>query len=94
MENALNMILNAENVRTLVTIVSIIAWGTIYIKKLEYKIESSTKELEYKIKELDYKIEALSTRMDNSFKALTYVLEKNGTLSKEDKEYVDSRLAL
>jgi len=32
--------------------------------------------------------------MDGSFKALTYVLEKNDTLSKEDKEYVDSRLAL
>jgi len=27
----------------------------------------------------------------NAFKALTYVLEKNDTLSKEDKEYVDGR---
>ncbi|MDR2595641.1 MAG: hypothetical protein LBC87_12810 [Fibromonadaceae bacterium] len=31
--------------------------------------------------------------LSSAFEALTYVLEKNGLLSKEDKEFVDSRLA-
>ena len=31
--------------------------------------------------------------LNNTIEALTYALEKNGSLKKEDKEYVDSRLA-
>jgi len=32
--------------------------------------------------------------LGSAFEALTYVLEKNGSISKEDKEYVDGRLAI
>jgi len=38
-------------------------------------------------------VEALNVRLNSSFEALTYVLEKNGSLSKEDKKFVDTRLA-
>jgi len=88
MESILNIIFSTENVRTLVIIVSVFCgavWVKISMKNLEHKTELS-------IKELEYKMEALTTRMDGSFKALTYVLEKNDTLSKEDKEYVDGHL--
>ena len=99
MESILSLIVNAENGRMLLMLVfgfSGFVWLRTSIKSLEYKTESSMKNLEHKtgssIKELEYKMEALTTRMDGSFKALTYVLEKNDTLSKEDKEYVDNQL--
>jgi len=129
MENALNMILNAENVRTLVTIVSVfcgVVWLKMSIKniehrmdKLEFKTEASINELkrstEASIKDIklddlasihkriDEVEVSLGKRIDelkcndfahlsSAFKALTYVLEKNGSLSKADKEYVDNSL--
>jgi len=49
-----------------------------------------------RIDELKYNdLAHLNARMDalnSTIEALTYALEKNGSLKKEDKEYVDSRL--
>jgi len=46
-------------------------------------VEASIKELKYN----DF------AHLNNSVEALTYALEKNGSLKKEDKEFIDSRLA-
>jgi len=84
MESILNLIVNAENVRMLVTLVfsfSCFVWLKTSIKNLEHKMESSIKDLKYN----DF------AHLMNAFVALTYVLKKNGLLSEEDKEYIDSR---
>jgi len=46
-------------------------------------VESSIKELKYND----------LAHLSNALEALTYALEKNGSLKKEDKAFVDSRLA-
>jgi len=72
-------------------------------------VEGSIKELKYNDlaaihRRIDDVESSLSRRIDdlkhndfahlnNTIEALTYALEKNGSLKKEDKEYVDSRLA-
>jgi len=57
-------------------------------------VEASVNELRItingQINELKYNDFA---HLSSAFEALTYVLEKNGSMKKEDKEYVDSRLA-
>jgi len=70
------------------------------INELRGTMDSRMNELKYKdlahlesslkasINELKYNDFA---HLMNAFVALTYVLEKNHILSKEDKEYVDSR---
>jgi len=78
METVLNMIVNAENVRMLLVVVFGFS-GFVLIK-------ASIKELRASIKEQN-------THLNSTIEALTYALEKNGSLKKEDKEYVDSRLA-
>jgi len=46
-------------------------------------VEASVKELKFN----DF------AHLNSTIEALTYALEKNGSLKKEDKDYVDSRLA-
>jgi len=60
------------------------------IKGLRSDMDASVNELKASIKELKYNDIA---HLNGSVEALTYALEKNGYLKKEDKEYVDSRLA-
>jgi len=60
------------------------------IKELRGDMEISTNELRASIKELKYNDIA---HLNGSIEALTYALEKNGSLKKEDKEFIDSRLA-
>jgi hypothetical protein len=77
-----------------------------HIKEFEHKIESSIKESEYKtessIKDLklddfafiNKRIDELKyndfAHLKGTLEALTFVLEKNGSMSKEDKGFVDS----
>jgi len=82
MESVLNMIVNAENVRMLLVVA--FCWSGFVL------IKSSIKELRASIKELKYNDIA---HLNGSIETLTYALEKNGYLKKEDKEFVDSRLA-
>ncbi|MDR2583498.1 MAG: hypothetical protein LBC75_08475 [Fibromonadaceae bacterium] len=113
MESILSLIVNAENVRMLVTLVfgfSCFVWLKTSLEKkidrLEHKLDSKIDSVESSLKasmrELTFETEASINGLKyndfahlmNAFVALTYVLEKNHILSKEDKEYVDSRLAL
>jgi len=60
------------------------------IDNLEVSLNKRIDELKYNdFAHLSSAVEALNVRLN----ALTYVLEKNGSLSKEDKEFVDTRLA-
>jgi len=86
MESILNLIVNAENVRMLV-ILAFVCSGYVLLNS---KINSKIGDVETSIKELKYNDLA---HLNNTIEALTYALEKNGSLKKEDKEYVDSRLA-
>ena len=110
MESALNIILNTENVRTLVTIVSIFTcfvWFKTSLEKkmdrLDRKIDGVEASLGKRIDEVEISLNKRIDGVDASIKelkyndfahltsafvALTYVLEKNGSLSKEDKEFV------
>jgi len=64
---------------------------------MEYSIKELRSDMEASIKELrgdmEYSIKELKTSLTGTIGALTYALEKNGSLKKEDKTYVDSRLA-
>ncbi|MCL1966855.1 MAG: hypothetical protein FWF67_03130 [Fibromonadales bacterium] len=55
----------------------------ISIKELRAELRGDMKELKYN----DF------AHLSGAFEALTYVLEKNGSLKRGDKVYVDSRLA-
>jgi len=86
MDSVLNLIINAENVRMLVLLVfgfSCFVWLKTSLEKKIGGVESSVKELKYN----DF------AHLNSTIEALTYALEKNGALQKEDKAYVDSRLA-
>jgi len=67
------------------------------IDGLDCKIDGVEASLSKRIDELDRKIYDLKhndfAHLSSAFKAFTYVLEKNGSLKKEDKEFVDSQLA-
>ena len=54
------------------------------------RIDSVEVSLNKRIDELKHNDFA---HLNSTIEALTYALEKNGTLKREDKEYVDSRLA-
>jgi len=86
METVLNMIINAENIRFVLMVA--LGWSGFVLLK------SQMKEMGYslnkRIDELKYNDIA---HLNSSIEALTYALEKNGALKREDKEFVDSRLA-
>jgi len=58
--------------------------------RINSKMDRKIDRLEASIKELKYNDFA---HLNSTIEALTYALEKNGSLKKEDKDYVDSRLA-
>jgi hypothetical protein len=99
-----NLIFNAENVRMLV----ILAFGFCgymliksQMKDMNYKIDRVESSL---LKAMDEKIDAKLNafhaqlkandfaHLNNTIEALTFTLEKNGFLKREDKEYIDGRL--
>jgi len=108
MESVLSIISNAENVRLLVYIVALFCGYTLInsrMGRLEYSLNRRMDNMEASVKELKFTdLAAINKRIDDlkfndfahlnsTIEALTYALEKNGSLKKEDKDYVDSRLA-
>ena len=93
MESILNLIVNAENVRLI--LLAVLGYcGYMQINRrmdrMEYSLNKRIDDLKNNdFAHLDAKMESLN----NTIEALTYALEKNGSLKKEDKDYVDSRLA-
>jgi hypothetical protein len=97
MESAADMIFNAENVRMLV----ILAFGLCGYMLLKGQMRDMEASLEKKIDaKIDEKLAAFHAQLkandfahlNNTIEALTFTLEKNGFLKREDKEYIDGRL--
>jgi predicted nucleic acid-binding Zn-ribbon protein len=61
------------------------------INELRGELKGEINELRGEMKELKYNDFA---HLSSAFEALTFTLEKNGSMSKEDKDYVVGRLAL
>jgi len=108
MERILNLVFTAENVRMLVLLAfGFSGYALINSKmdRMEYSLNRRIDNVEISLnKRIDDVEASLSKQMyelkhndiahlNNSMEALTYALEKNGSLKKSDKEYVDSRLA-
>jgi hypothetical protein len=101
-------VLNAENMRVLVLLVfgftCCVLLKTSFEKKLGYVENSIHKRIDgvevSLLKAMDEKINAFHNHLkandfahlNNTIEALTFMLEKNKFLEKEDKEYIDRRL--
>jgi len=108
MESIVEQVLNAENVRMLMLMVFGFACYVQLKTSLEKKLGGVEKRLDDKIdglevsllKAMDEKIAAFHSHLkandfahlNNTIEALTFTLEKNKFLEKEDKEYIDRRL--
>ncbi|MDR0516023.1 MAG: hypothetical protein LBH25_03165 [Fibromonadaceae bacterium] len=104
MESVLALIFSAENMRMLVLLVfgfSCFVWLKMSFEK---RIDGVELSLNKQIGDLRHNdLAAIGKRIDdlkyndfahlnNTIEALTFTLEKNGYLKREDKEYIDSRL--
>jgi hypothetical protein len=101
---SVGLFLNAENVRTLVLLVAIvcgIVWQRNGMSKLEIKMLEMKMDILKEIKgEMKEEFETFHAQLkSNDFKhlndtieELTFMLEKNGYLSPEDKKHIDGRL--
>jgi len=108
MESMVELVLNAENLRMLVLLVfgftGYVMLKTSFEKKLacvEVSLNKRIDDLEASLlKAMDEKIIAFHSHLkandfahlNNTIEALTFTLEKNKFLEKEDKEYIDRRL--
>jgi len=97
----LNMILNEENIRTLVILVAIAYasfWQTNRLeKRLDEKMDKRFNEQNDKIdKKFDSFYQQLKTNdfahLNNAISELTFILEKNGFLKTSDREHINSKL--
>jgi len=97
MEGIWGMILNMENGRML----ALAVLGYLGYMKLNDRIKDGNTDLEKKISEkMDEKLMAFHAmlkandfaHLNQTIEALTFTLEKNGFLNKEDKKYIDTRL--
>jgi hypothetical protein len=97
MEGVLGIIFSAENVRMLV----LLAFGFCGYVMIKGQMRDLEVSLEKKIDtKMDEKLAAFHAQLkandfahlNNTIEALTFTLEKNGFLKREDKEYIDGRL--
>jgi len=97
MEGIWGMILNMENGRMLALAVLVYF---VYMKLTE-RIKDGNAFLEKRLSEkMDEKLVAFHAmlkandfaHLNQTIEALTFTLEKNGFLNKEDKKYIDTRL--
>jgi len=112
MESVISLIVNAENVRMLVLLMSGLCGYMLLKTSLEKKIGGVETSLNKRIdgvessllKAMDEKIAAANQslyaqlkandfkHLNDTIEALTFTLEKNQFLTREDKEYIDGRL--
>ncbi len=86
MESTVDLIFNAENVRMLV----LLAFGFCGIFWLRLSLD---KRIDEKLNAFHAQLKANDfAHLNNTIEALTFTLEKNGFLKREDKKYIDTRL--
>jgi len=99
---------NIRTLATLVSIFSCFVWLKTSITSVHRRIDGVEASLNKRIDGVEISIKELKSNvhrriddlkhndfahLNGTIEALTYALEKNGSLKKEDKDYVDSRLA-
>jgi len=93
MERILNLVFNSDNIRMLVML-AFVCCGYVLLSKQIGSVEAS---LNKRIDNVEASIKELKSNdlahLNNTIEALTFTLEKNGFLNREDKEYINSRLA-
>jgi len=93
MERILNLVFNSDNIRMLVML-AFVCCGYVLLSKQISNVEVS---LNKRIDNVESSIKELKSNdlahLNNTIEALTFTLEKNGFLNREDKEYINSRLA-
>jgi len=96
MERILSLIFTSENVRMLVLLVFGFSGLVLLKTSLEKRIDGVEVSLNKRIDGVEASIKELKyndlAHLNNALEALTFTLEKNGSLKKEDKAFVDSRL--
>jgi len=101
MESIVEQVLNAENMRVLVLLVFGFTCCVLLKTSFEKKLNDKVNGLEVSLlRAMDEKISAFHSHLkandfahlNNTIEALTFMLEKNKFLEKEDKEYIDRRL--
>jgi len=87
-------VLNAENMRVLVFgFTCCVLLKTSFEKKLNSMETSLLRAMDEKINAFHSHLKANDfAHLNNTIEALTFMLEKNKFLEKEDKEYIDRRL--
>jgi hypothetical protein len=97
MERVLNLIFSAENVRMLVLLVFGLSGYVLINSKIDHLESSMNKQIDELRGTMNSRIDELKyndiAHLNSAIEALTYALEKNGSLKRKDKEFVDSRLA-
>jgi len=88
--NVAEMFLNAENMRTLLLLIAMFS-GFIWLKysfhiEMDRKMDEKFDKFYQMLKANDF------AHLNKTIAALTYTLQKNGLLKKEDKEFVDGML--
>jgi len=104
MDSVLGIIFNADNVRMLV-LLAVGFCGYVLMKGqmkdmqhyLEKKIDGVESSIDRKIDEKLLAFHAMLkandfAHLNQTIEALTFTLEKNGFLKREDKQYIDTRL--
>jgi hypothetical protein len=97
MENMVELVLNAENVRMLVLLVfgfcGYVMLKTSFEKRMDGLESSLLKAMDEKINAFHSHLKANDfAHLNNTIEALTFMLEKNKFLEPADKEYIDKRL--
>jgi len=86
MLNLAELLFNAENVRILV-ILAFVAYSHSRLKgQIRDMVDKKLLDFHAQLKANDF------AHLNATIEALTFTLEKNGFLKREDKEYIDSRL--
>jgi hypothetical protein len=103
MEKFLKMIFSTENIRLAVILAAIVCSGVWLNSKMEQRFAAVDREFVQVRQEVrgdmaslrqdvrEIKINDLA-HLNAAIEALTFTLMKNGTLTPEDKNYIDSRL--
>jgi len=105
MEKIVDLLLNGDNVRMMLMVMIGYCWyvrlNSSFDKKIhevEHSLNKRIDGVEKRIDGVEAAVHQLKTNdfahLNNTIRALTFTLEKNKYLEKEDKEYVDSMLGV
>ncbi len=97
MERILNLVFNSDNIRMLVMLAFVCCGYVLLSRQIDDLRHNDLAAINKRIDNVEASIKELKSNdlahLNNTIEALTFTLEKNGFLNREDKEYINSRLA-